>query len=246
MATYRSNENGQPLRTDDLLRSAISRAVHTNFLNDSELVQYVNVLKRSNKVSYDCLGGYDEAERKILSAYPFGEMAPDSPVFCIRVTDNSGMPLTHRDYLGALMSLGVKRELIGDIVVDERGAFIFCTELMSKLIVMELTKVGNHGVKAEYSDASEMRPRQPERRVINVNSMRIDCVLAAAINKNRELCKQLVESGSVKINGVEINKPSRELSSGDSFYAKGFGKFKAGEQLGKSAKDRLFVELYTF
>lgn len=246
MGTFRNSESNQPIRTDDFLRAAAVRHVHTNFLSEADLNQYLNVLKRSKGIDFICDGGYEEASRKIISAYPAGDTAGEPEALCVRITDKSGDKLTHRDYLGALMALGVKRDLIGDIVTDDTGAFVFCTELMSKLIVQELDKVGSHGVSAELSSGLAVKAAAPERRVVNVNSMRIDCLLAAAINKNRDLCKQLVESGSVKINGTEITKPSREVSCGDSIYINKFGKYKIGEQLGKSTKERLFVELFKY
>lgn len=235
-------------RVQDYIRLAATRPVYTNFLGEAELAEYENALKREKNIEYMVLGGYEGAVRAIIAIYPAHE-CPESeglPIRCLRIEDKKGGGLSHRDYLGALMALGVKRELVGDIVADESGAYVFCTGIMERLICDELTKVGSHGVAVYPAKGDKVAAKPPEELKKNVSSMRLDCIIAAAINKNRELTKALIEGGAVTLNGEECKKISRVVCEGDVFSIKGRGKYRVGKQLGKSAKDRIFVELYKY
>lgn len=238
------------------IKDQISRAEHktviTGFLDEAGIAEYTARLSGNRYVKYILLGGYPEAQRAMLVIFPSEQedyLDKDQLkelVSTVRIENRSGSSLDHRDYLGAIMALGIKRELMGDIITDKNGAYVFCAPRMAQLLVDELCKVGSVGVSVSLADGASVAPKPPELMVKNVSSLRLDCLVAAVLNKNREHVKTLIEGGLVRLCGSECKKPSRELSEGDTFSVKGKGKYKMGSCRGTSAKNRIFVEIYKF
>ena len=129
-------------------------------------------------------GGYEAAERKILAAGSETESGPPEwPLCCVAIlpkSDRFAEPLTHRDYLGAILGLGIDRSLIGDILVRDGRAWVLCLSAASDLLVSSLTQVRRTAVVAEQTtpDIPELQPRYADLR-INVASERLDAVIAA-------------------------------------------------------------------
>ncbi len=174
-------------------------------------------------VEYGFWGGYEGAVRKMFSApsedkenYPF-----EAVTFFYRPKDK----LTHRDFLGALMSLGLKRDRIGDIVVAEGGAAVFAAENVLSLISSEIRKIGRVGVKQE----SGLKIPIPEQEFEDISAViasdRIDVLVAAACGISREKAASLIRSGAVVSDGIEVSLVSRNIDEGDVFSVKGYGKF---------------------
>lgn len=235
-------------RSFDLVRAAQYRAAFTCFLSEEEAAVYERAFSHEGDLCYLAFGGYDGAERVVVGAAPksTGLCEQDFDISCLYIKNNGRAGLTHRDYLGAFMALGVKRELVGDIIPDASGAYVLCNSVMEKLILNELTKVGREGISASKANVRDIKPCPPELIKKNVSSLRLDCIVAAIINKNRELSQSLVSKGDVKLKHEVCQKPSVEVEPGDIINIRGYGKFKMGETTGRSAKDRLFIELYKY
>ena len=236
------------VRSADLIRAARFKAAFTNFLTEEETEIYERALSHEGDIEPVVWGGYDDAERVIVGAAPkgFGLERADFDISCLYIKNNGAGELTHRDYLGSLMSLGVKRELVGDIITDTSGTFVFCTSLMGKLILNELIKVGNRGISVSAADPKDIRPRAPELIKKNVSSLRLDCIVAAIVNKNREYSQSLVAGGHVKLKHEICQKPAAIVDEGNVINIRGYGKYRMGKTTGRSAKDRLFIELYKY
>ena len=174
-------------------------------------------------------GGYENAERKILAAGNEAEMGPpELPVSVIAVTPKSekyAEELTHRDYLGAILGLGIERSLVGDILVRDKRAWFFCLSSAAEMLIASLNQVRRTAVTAELTtaDVPELQPRYMPLRV-NVASERLDAVISAFVNLSRGQTDKLFASEKVFVNGRMTTDRSARLKEGDVFSVRGFGK----------------------
>lgn len=188
---------------------------------------------------YDFWGGYEFAARKMFSspsAYE-GEYPLEAVTFFFRIQDK----LTHRDFLGALMSLGVQRDQIGDIAVSDGAAVIFASKNVFSLILSEIDKVGRVGVRVESGVKIEIPKQEFEKITAIVASPRIDAIVASTCNINREKAAVMVKSGNVIVNGVEVHSPSKNLELSDTFTVKGYGKFVYSQLCGETKKGKYHI-----
>lgn len=174
-------------------------------------------------VDFGFWGGYEAAERKMFCSLSAAN--EDFPLEAVTFFFREKDKLTHRDFLGALMSLGLKRDQIGDIAVKNGGAVIFATDNAMRVITTEVEKVGRVGVKLE----SGIRIELPQQEYIDIPaiiaSSRIDVLVAAACNISREKAAALIKSGAVVLSGVVINSTSKTVEEGEIFSVRGYGKF---------------------
>ena len=179
--------------------------------------------------SFLLAGGYENAERKILAAGKEEESGPpDPPIRVIKVVPKSekfAEELTHRDYLGAILGLGIERSLIGDILVRDRRAWFFCLSSAADMLASSLTQVRRTTVTASVvsSDVPELQPRYEPIRV-NVASERLDAVAAAFAGLSRGQADKLFPAGKVFVNGRMTMDRSTRLKEGDILSVRGTGK----------------------
>ena len=190
-------------------------------------------------------GGYDGAGRKMLcvladyDSREYLKVPIESLTFVFRKQDK----LTHRDFLGSLIALRVKREFIGDILVSEGKAVVFTTETMLNVILTEITKIGKVGVELlrGHDDLSEFEQKF-EKISGTVSSMRLDCVLSMVANVGREKATQIIRTGYVSVNHVPCTDRSVNLYQEDILSIKGFGRVKISEIGNRTKKDRIHLE----
>ncbi len=188
-------------------------------------------------------GGYESAQRKVCCIAPEWLEITDElvPIRCITFKFREADVLTHRDFLGAFMSLGIERETIGDIIVGSGRAQAFATEAAAKLI-LGIEKIGRCGVKTTDSETFDMPCVQNFREITGtVSALRIDAVAALAIRQSREKTVGLIRQGKVQVNYNEVCSASLVLSEGDIFVVRGFGKFRLKSVTGLSKKERLHI-----
>ncbi len=235
----------------DLARQAEARSMYTysGFLGLAEQDIYEKVSRELSFIDHSLYGGSEAAERVIAvfgSEKQFG-YAPDYPirVVCVRsVNEKFAEELSHRDYLGAVMNLGIERTLIGDIVIRGKNAWIYCLNTIVDFLKENLTTVKHTDVVCEESsfDVPELKPVLEETRV-NVASERLDAIVAAFTKISRSKAVELFTRQRVYVNGKCIEKPSAGLKPGDVLSVRGFGKAVYGGIDGKSKKGRLYVIL---
>jgi len=201
-------------------------------------------------------GGYDDAERCIAVFLPdyleeyrtASDLAkmPDSenPLTVIRaVTAKGSRQLTHRDYLGSLLSLGIKREVTGDILVRENGADIIVLNELADFLLLNYEKAGRTGLTLSRVPVSELM--MPETRTEEIResvaSMRLDNIVSAAFGLSRQKAADAINAGIVFVNNSVLDKPDKPISEGDKVVLRGKGKIVIKELAGKSRKDRLYV-----
>ena len=179
-----------------------------------------------NIVSY---GGFDDAEKKIIGVFPQWN-EPDLsefPMVCLKIEGGLTRKLTHRDYMGTILSLGITPNKLGDIVVNDGFAYVFLHNDIAEYVSQNLNKIGNQGVKVSvFSDFNSIHI-QREYKIFGAvcSAPRLDAIVGAAANISRAQSSTLISNGKVKINHREITKVSEAVKEGDLLSIRGYGRF---------------------
>ena len=190
--------------------------------------------------------GYDgEGERVLAVIYPdyidFDNISLPLVILRTKLTDNN---LSHKDFLGAAMSLKIDREYIGDIIVNEKEAFIICHKNVSDILIEELTSVKHSSTNFEIWDKPLVYKKEySETRTSTVASLRADSVVAAVLNKSRSEAVKLIKQGNVKVNQMDILHTDFEIFDNDIISIRYNGKYKIFCDGAKSRKDRIFINI---
>ena len=219
---------------------------NTAFLTPAE--QYA--LSRWASRAADCRmvlrGGVEGAERRAAFFLPF-YMEPEDfdageYIRCVKVTAGFGQP-GHRDYMGAVLGLGIKREWLGDIVVEGSVAHVFCLNTVADHLLASLDKVGRYGVKTVEIPLSEAPVPKIELREVtfSVMSLRLDAVAAGMFNLSRTSAAGLISAGEVSLNYSQCLRPDVQVQPGDIVSVRGHGKATLASVGGQSRKGRTFV-----
>ena len=181
----------------------------------------------------DALSGYTSIDDD------FYDEIEDFPVTALEITFRKADKLTHRDFLGALMSLGIERDTVGDILVEDGRCVVFVKSEISSYITSQLFKIGSAGVKIKEADPDTLpKGRGFDEQSYVVASLRLDAVVAAVTGLSREKTKQLICSGNVSLNFLPCDNVSKAIESGDSLSIRGKGKYKINGVLGETKKHR--------
>jgi RNA-binding protein YlmH len=223
----------------------------TNFLDPGQQQLAEQVAREFQGMQYYFDGGYEEAERKIMVAYP--EFLEDEhfkqPFGALRVTPrDADSHLGHRDYLGAVLGLGINREVMGDILVAKSYADIIVKEEMVEYIGLNLLKVGNTSVDIEEISLKElMRPERPYKELKStVASLRIDAIASIAFGLSRSKMAPIIKGENLKLNFKIIKDPATPVNEGDIISASHLGRAKVVEVGGQSKKGRTFVKIHRY
>ncbi len=245
------------------ITSLIERAeryecVSSKFLTPKEQIIAQEIISKSGmSASAFFYGGYDGSERNRLFVLPeymaldeytkkaLDEAALDvvaDGVQAVKITGSGYKKLSHRNYLGSLLGLGIEREVIGDVaVLDDFSAIVFCDGRIAEFILSELKKIGSDTVKTGRTEVAADFFYEPKSVLISdtVASARLDCVVAALSGLAREKAQYAVKSGSVTLDyfvADECDEPARE---GSVLSIRGVGKFKILSLFDTTKKGRL-------
>lgn len=229
--------------------------VYTDFLGLAEQNLFYSLVKEFPAITYSCYGGTTEAERFCI-AFDGREAVPVLkqteaeeyylfPIVCICITPSSlkyGEVLTHRDYLGALLHLGITRAKIGDIYIKEKHAYVFCTASIAEFICNELSTVKHTPVRCKIATPEE-ELLQPEFKEITgtVASLRLDALLSVAFQNSRSSLSALIDGAKTYVNGRLITKAGMQLEENDIVSVRGMGRFAIKEIKNKTKKGRIVV-----
>ncbi len=220
----------------------------TNFLDIYQQSTVIEYLKKRSEVKYELYGGFDDSERKTAVFFPdyadgvdYIKENPDlSPIVALNIKKDSFSSLSHRDYLGAVMGLGIRREAVGDIVVSEKGCSMAVIKSVAPYIKENLTSVGRGSVKAEISESFDNTGSEAvfETKRCYVSSMRLDAVAAVAFSLSRNTAAEKIRRGEVLMNGVVMSKPDIRVPFGAKLVIHGSGKVIIDEDVGVTKKGR--------
>jgi RNA-binding protein YlmH len=152
--------------------------------------------------------------------------------------------LSHRDFLGALLSLNIKRETIGDILVGDSNAVVFVTNTVAPLILSEITKIGRVGVKVSDSVLDVLPIREEFEDIFGtVSSLRLDSVVSVMTGLSREKASEIILAKRVSLNHFECTSVSKTLKQADVISIRGYGRFILNEASGLTKKGRIKVNI---
>ncbi len=192
-------------------------------------------------------GGYDDAERRMIAFCPYEEDEPYYPVSAVKITAKDGSVYSHRDYLGSVLALGIKREKVGDIAILEDCALLFCDSTVAEFICLNLERVASGTVVCAECNVSEVKvERKYELQGASVASLRLDGVLAAAIGKSRETACELINRGLVQLNYDIAKSVSLRINTGDVISARGYGKMIIETDCSTTRKGRIRIDIKRF
>lgn len=192
-------------------------------------------------------GGYKDAERQVIAFCPNEDDDAYYPIVAIKIASKDGSTFSHRDYLGAVLSLGIKREKTGDIVIQSGYAVMFCDLTVAEFICLNLDKVASANVTCTVCDVEDVEvERKFDEKSASVASLRLDCVLSAAIGKSRDVSCDLINKGYVQVNYDIANSVSARIKSGDVISARGFGKMIVETDCLTTRKGRIKITIRHF
>ncbi len=215
-------------RIEDSLLIAEKRPQFLGFLDEAEGYAAGEYLKYRKDVKFSFWGGHDEAERKMLGFFPdFIDMENSAfPLSAITLKYRDEDILSHRDFLGAFMNLGIERSVIGDILCGEGRTVAFIKTEMLAYFLENIKKIGRVGVTVEEG-ASLPLPMSRSFAEIKgvVASNRLDSIVALLTKQSREKAAAMIKSGTVLLNHEETLSSSSRVEIGDKLSIKGKGRF---------------------
>lgn len=191
-------------------------------------------------------GIFEEAERRIISIKSNYDM--ECPISVLKIENKSSFnKLNHKDYLGAILSLGIKREKIGDVIVDDSCAYVVCLNDIADYIMYNLSQIAKSKVEINIIYDFDNLPKISfKEEVVNVASMRIDSIVAKIANVSRNKSIEMLSSGKVLVNYSQVRDKSIEVKDGMRITIRGEGKFIVGAFIGetKSGKKKIIIKKY--
>ncbi len=214
------------------------------FLRPEEVAEIINGCHLEG-IKHSFFGGYKDAERVYFGAFPewCDEGQEYFPVSALTFTFRATEQLSHRNFLGTFMSLGIARETVGDILIEKGRAVAFFSSDIIGFVKSQITKISGEGVSITegftlplpgmtgFSDFTD-----------TVASARLDCVVASLIGGSRSKANEFIEQKLVLVNSVCCDKTVKTVKSGDTVTIRSKGKFIIDSIDGKTKKDRLILK----
>lgn len=237
----------------DLSRQADSRQIVTfsGFLNLNEQNIY-HSLQKELYTGSRLFGGYDYAERQMVAFIPDALYYEwNYPICCMKVSPlypKFAETFSHRDVLGAIMHLGIDRSRIGDILCQDKTAYIFCEESMCSFLQENLTQIRHTMISLSLAETDLQLSIQPdfEERQEMIASNRIDAVIAKAFHLSRSEAASYLVSEKVFINGKCVTGNASPCTSGAIISVRGKGRFVFETDQIHSKKGKLMVRFLMY
>ena len=212
------------------------------FLSREEASLARKTLEKRN-AQFALWGGFAGAERVMLCCLPDWCNDVDFPISAVTFNYRKADALRHRDFLGALMSLGITRESVGDILVGDGRAVAFLKSEILPFVLSNVSKIGRVGVTAEEGFCEPL-PESDKliSASLTVSSSRLDCVVSALAGVSRSKADDLISLGNVSVNSVVAEKSTKQITDGDVISIRTKGKFIIESTSGKTKKDRIVLE----
>jgi Uncharacterized conserved protein, contains S4-like domain len=243
-------------RLKELANTAYTRGIclYSDFLNLNEQNVFLSLKNELPMIKYFANGGFIDAERKILCFYgkdsKVGEEELDYPISCIKIVplnQKFSDAFSHRDFLGAVLNLGLDRSKIGDILILENAGYLFAHQTISNFIIDNLVRVKHTMVSCTLVDCKDF-DYQPKYKEISgtVSSVRLDSILAVAFHTSRSSLSGLIEGGKVSVGGKIILSNSYNLKEKDVVSVRGLGKFQFVGTSYQTKKGRYSVQVLLY
>lgn len=223
----------------------------TQFLSPAQRAAAEPLLAASGHPRHLFFGGFEGAERTVCAFLPDwqeGEdwlMDEDNPVGAIQAAFPEGAGLTHRDLLGGLMGIGLTREKVGDILVNDGTAQIIALKEALPIILSQFDQAGRCRLQLKEIPLSQITPAPVQVKVVKdtVATLRLDAVVSSGFSIARGKAADLINSGRVSVNHRECTKTDKAVAEGDILTCRGLGKCILKSVGGQSRKGRIMIEM---
>jgi len=219
----------------------------TGFL-DLHQQSIVHEISRDFSVPFVLFGGYEDAQRKKLYFLPDYFDAPANNICIINAEYKGISKLSHRDYLGSVLGLGLKREKIGDILVFDNNAQLIVESDVADFIYTNLSKAGKVNLIVSILDLSSLKHAEQKTKIINdtVMSLRLDSLVSSAFSCSRSDAVKQISAGNVYVNDIQTLKPDKAINEGDKLILRGSGKayLKSVGNLSRKGRINIQIERY--
>lgn len=208
----------------------------------------ISVLCENYKIKSFTNGIFEDSDRRMLSFSSYEEPLL-YPIKLLKIRNNSKFStLHHKDYLGAIMSLGIKREKLGDLVIKDEFCYAPVCSDISSYIISNLHDIGNCPcVVSDYPyTIQELPQREFLEKIIISTSLRLDGMVSAICNVSRNNSVGLISTGKILVNYFQCLKKDRIIKCDDTLTIRGYGKFKVVEIRGSTQKDRLKIAIVQY
>lgn len=214
------------------------------FLDEGQRAQVMPLLQREKAVSFRFFGGFDGAERTVLGVFP-PFIEPEDALFPLRVLKFSyraQAALSHRDFLGTMLSCGIRREAVGDIVCGAGETIAVVSEEVAPFLQQQIEKVGGEGVTVTTADGETLTVERRFQSIsATVASPRLDNVVKALMGCSREKAAAAIVGGLVSVNHVPCDAVAKTVVEGDILSLRGVGRFRIEALSAHTKKGRLFL-----
>lgn len=231
------------------LAGKIEKTVYTNEFYTPNIWKKIENMKNELELNVFSCGIFEDAERKMM-AFSKHSKVLEYPIDLLRITLNSRFSkLYHKDYLGSIMSLGLKREKFGDLILKEnRYCYLACSKNISKYIESNFDRVGNSHCIVDILDLNTAQiPNYNFKSIIKiVSSMRADCIVSSLCNLSRKNSEMLIKGGKLQVDYSEYTKKDGILDCDSTITVRGYGKFKLAEKVGFTGKGKIKLLIKKF
>ena len=220
-----------------------NKIIFTNEFLSPDLWNQVSAVCDNYKIKIFANGVFKDADRRMISFSNYEE--PISfPISLLKISNKSKFSkLNHKDYLGAIMSLGIKREKLGDLIIEDTVGYAPVCSDISDYIINNLNTIANcpcEVIEYDYT-LKELPERKFEERIVISTSLRLDGIVSAICNISRNSSMELISSGKILVNYFQCLKKDKIIKISDTLTIRGYGKFKLAAILGSTQKDRLKI-----
>ncbi len=227
---------------------------YSDFLNPALLVKVYNIFKYDNDVDIKIQGGFKTSERNIVvfinkNLY---EMDYNLPLSFCKISYNKKYSkiLQHKDFLGAIIGIGIKREKLGDINLFDEYAIVTVYKDITSYITNNLEYVGKTKVciaEVTLDDCENiMQQKEKKEKVITVSSLRIDTVISTIFNLSRSNASKIINSEKVFLNWSVCSTVSKEIAEGDIVTVRGYGRVQISNSKGRSKKGKEILNIILY
>ena len=230
-----------------------NKLFHTNFLNLYELQISTKILDSLN-ITYYVYTTNESADKKVIFFLPdYIQITDDffeEYINCIKIIPNIKNKLLHKDYMGAIYSLGIKHEMIGDIFASSNFAYVFCMKNIADYLLNNLFKVANQevilkNIPLTLDEVKNLSFNLEEKEYI-IPSLRVDALLSNIYNLSRNNVKDKILAGDLYINDRNIFYPNTLIKENDIVSFKRAGKLKVGSTIRKTKSDNIVIKIFKY
>lgn len=229
--------------------------VTSDFLDLNSQTLFHGIIGELPDVRWIMTGGYELAERRLIIFLPayMDDISDDdigdffTVIRIVPATKNFSEKLSHRDYLGAILNLGITRAKIGDILINEDCAYFFCTNGIADYIAENLSLIKHTSIRCEITSNRGFNYEPTYEQIQgSIASLRLDSVIALGFNSSRSHLISYIQEGKIAVNGRIITSNAYNIKPGDVISVRGIGKIRFISEITTTKKGRLMVLIHKY